>query len=453
MLVVKFSILFFCFISCTRGQDTYTYDGYDDDDYIYDEEYYEDEEGDTLDAEGNPKYDDYYSDYQDEKVLTPMFVSEESVVLVDKGNTARLHCRLENLGSLLISWRKLNDDGTSTFVSVGDNAVPDSTVMVSSTDSSSTLTLPFIEEKDTGVYICEVSSDPVMTQKHRVEIRSAARVEIEDFPESGEITLRHGEALDLNCQGFGDPEPDVFWTRKNSLLPDGSSKTDIHRLQFSPVSGRHSGTYVCNGDNGFGQPSHKEIRVLVKYAPEIVVNDEFMEDGSLQLICVVKGYPAVTASWSRSRSELDSSVEYSEENGKHILRFRKPTKEAIGVYNCSASNTEGDVHATLDIQDDVRLMPTQAPSVAPPSPPSTQGTKTTLKPVNVHNTKAALTELIDEGEKLTEAVEPYIDTLEENVEDELDTVVDNVIPSPADIPTLSLSVYIFLTCAQLVARF
>lgn len=341
MKVFKAVIILFISFCHVQGEDG-------DYEYVYSDTDYSAKDGNTYNTEG----EGYEYVYEYDKV-EPEFMSEESHLLVDRGNTARLVCTVNNLGSMLISWKRMDKDGSPVFISMGDTLMlSDRKMTVSVTNISSILVIPLLQTTDTGVYICEVSSNPPVQQEHRVEIRSSARVEVQDLPEDGEVVLKDGDKLNLVCKGYGDPAPSLYWSRQNTLLPDGAPKIEGGRLSYSSVSGKHSGNYVCTGNNGFGQPSTVVVPVKVKYAPEILLHHEYKEEGTLELVCVVKGYPEVTVSWTRNDKKLDSRSEDLDQNGKHILRINRPTNYDFGIYTCTGTNTQGTVHAVLDVKGD-----------------------------------------------------------------------------------------------------
>jgi len=357
MYFISAVIISLLFIT-SKGSDLEDVEYYDDN-YIYDDlpdDYHKHSE-DYEDYDPDEDYDEDYDEHYDEYELVQgdagsvEFLSKESNHLIDRGNTARLHCAVDNLAGRLMSWKR--GEG-SQYISMGDTVMlQDSRVRVELTPDSSTLTIALLEPRDTGAYVCEVSSDPPIRQEHRVEIRSAASVSILDRPFSGEIIVNQGDTLRLDCQGEGDPEPTIHWTRQNSLLPNGQPRLDSKRLEYAAVTGRHAGIYVCSGNNGFGQPSTEAVHVTVKYGPEVIVNSEYKEDGSLELVCVVKGYPQVTVSWSREDKPLSSRVGIANlnENGRHILRIQDPIKADIGVYKCYAENSIGEDFKTIHIED------------------------------------------------------------------------------------------------------
>jgi len=365
-------------ISCTAGQElsfsdnsAVAYDNGGDDYDEYDDDYSDDDtdnyayDDQDIDLEGDYDEKDYqytdeeyeYEEYQksDENVTLPTFTSESSRVLVDRGNTARLRCSADNLGEHVIFWKKIEEIGPRVL-SIGNlTMVEDARISVSLEEGSSTLYLALVEQDDIGVYICEISTSPALVQEHRIEIRSPASVLITDYLET--IEIDQGDSLELECKGFGDPLPEIYWFRENTHLPDGLNKIQGERLFYSEVTGKHSGIYTCSGDNGFGTPSKQSVMVNVRSSPEVILYHELKDNQDLQLNCVVKGYPEATVAWSKNSGSLPERAEtLLDDGGNHILRIPQTSQEDLGVYKCSAKNSVGTSEASIDLTGNENLL-------------------------------------------------------------------------------------------------
>jgi len=348
-------------ISFTLGQD----DDYDDYEYDDDYEYEYVDDCDDPDDDGYCETDDDYV-YPDEDELTPQFGDDTMTVRVDMGNTARITCTVHDLGSSVISWKK-----GESFLSLGASLLaPDDRFSVALTESSSTLTITLVKPEDAGQYVCQVATTEPLTKTFSIEIKAPPNVQILRKPEGGKFTVREGESLTIVCEGEGDPNPTLSWKRLNSQMPVSQNSQHSGSLQFSSISENDAGTYQCIAQNGFGQPAVDSIQILVKHKPKIFVNENYVENKEagevelLQLICTVQAYPAAKTTWTRSDSSLPkerSSIK--NEDGKHILEIANPRQSDIGVYQCEAVNTEGQVYAVLNGKENEKL-PEDNPEVA-----------------------------------------------------------------------------------------
>ena len=65
----------------------------------------------------------------------------------------------------------------------------------------------------------------------------------------------------------GDPRPEVLWRRREGRnMPGTTGEKSIRgdRLTYRRVTRHHSGVYVCEADNGFGDATTKELRLDVQ---------------------------------------------------------------------------------------------------------------------------------------------------------------------------------------------
>jgi len=242
-------------------------------------------------------------------------------------------------------------------------------------DVSSTLTILLVNREDVGQYICEVSSQPPVTLKHTVEIKAPPSVSILGKPESGRLTFKSGAELALVCEGDGDPKPNIKWRRQNKKMPDGSIEMAADQIIYNSIDRKHVGTYICEGDNGFGAPAVDSIHIQVLYQPTVYVDETYLHQADsvvLELVCMVQAHPPAKVDWKRNDKPLQEGRFRMEHRGsKHILAIDSPTKYDMGIYTCTASNSEGTVHAVKDVQDtdnEQNLLPiTSIPTMGSPS--------------------------------------------------------------------------------------
>ena len=138
------------------GYDYYEYEE-GDYEYVYDD--------DCVDLDGDDYCDeDADTDYGDGEL---QFGEDETDVKVDLGNTARLSCTVNNLGSQVISWKK-----GDAFLFLGASPLTnDGRYSVETTPSSSSLTITLVKQEDAGDFKCQVASSPPLEQIFSVEIK------------------------------------------------------------------------------------------------------------------------------------------------------------------------------------------------------------------------------------------------------------------------------------------
>eukprot|EP00090_Calanus_glacialis_P006255 TRINITY_DN1488_c0_g1_i3.p2 TRINITY_DN1488_c0_g1~~TRINITY_DN1488_c0_g1_i3.p2 ORF type:complete len:238 (-),score=70.33 TRINITY_DN1488_c0_g1_i3:720-1433(-) len=182
---------------CKPSTGFYTYDdNYSEENYEYNEEVEVEEEADFV----------------------PVFESSPMVYRVRRGNTARLECKVDNLGPMILSWRRLINN-SSAYIATGSILMErDKRFSVLTSTTSSMLLITLMTPKDTGEYVCEVSSTPPVHIKHWLKMKAPPSVAILGKPSSGQFTIQSGEELGLVCRGEGEPAPVLAWKREVKCL-------------------------------------------------------------------------------------------------------------------------------------------------------------------------------------------------------------------------------------------
>lgn len=102
-------------------------------------------------------------------------------------------------------------------------------------------------------------------------------------------------------------------------------------------------------------------------------------------MCMVHAHPPAKVSWKRNDKPLqEGRYRMEHRSSKHILAIDSPTKYDMGIYTCTASNSEGTVHAVKDVQDtdNEQNLPQMTPVHNMDSPSDTKrglSTKDTVK--------------------------------------------------------------------------
>lgn len=91
------------------------------------------------------------------------------------------------------------------------------------------------------------------------------RPEVAPIPESGLIVTETGSTVTLGCQVTkGKPAPEVTWHRRERKMPSGEETIRGLSITYTSVTRHHSGVYVCQADNGFGEPSTTTLKLDVQ---------------------------------------------------------------------------------------------------------------------------------------------------------------------------------------------
>ncbi|KAI5743754.1 hypothetical protein M8J77_021820 [Diaphorina citri] len=90
---------------------------------------------------------------------------------------------------------------------------------------------------------------------------------IRTSPSNGQLTVRKGGTITLECKASGNPVPSIIWSKKDSSLPSGEKSLEGFSITLEKVDRHQAGVYQCTATNGVGDPVTVDmtLEVLCKY--------------------------------------------------------------------------------------------------------------------------------------------------------------------------------------------
>ncbi|KAG6463455.1 igLON family member 5 [Manduca sexta] len=272
----------------------------------------------------------------------PRFLSRGHSFRTVVGDTLLLPCQVQNLGSLVLLWRR------------GPAVLTAASLMVTRDErfrlvDGYNLQITDVGPQDAGDYVCQISDRVARDQVHTVEVLVPPSVRAS--PESRHATARRGGATVLECRAAGNPVPSVTWHKLN----DSSTRLgEGPQLQLSRLERHHSGVYACTVDNGVGPPVVTEFQLQVLYPPEITVERSWVHTGEgfrAELLCTVLADPPAEVSWYQNSFPLSASerVTMSARGNNHTLLIANVQPEDFGNYSCVADNSLGRARQHVEV--------------------------------------------------------------------------------------------------------
>ncbi|XP_068759026.1 neuroglian-like isoform X2 [Montipora capricornis] len=229
----------------------------------------------------------------------PTLDSKPSNQTVMEGAKATLHCNATGNPAPSVRWIK---DGKT----VGNEDL-----------------LSFVTKRnDSGKYWCLAENGLSST------VTAMAYLDVQFGPELVETpsdqTITEGNQITFQCQGVGNPAPEINWIKDGEHMGEGETLT-VDGLR------NDSGEYWCVAGNGLGDTANASASLDVQFAPSftIVPSDQtVMEEDQVMFNCSATGNPVPNITWIKDWKTVGEGDVFSFE----------ATRGHSGKYRCLADN-------------------------------------------------------------------------------------------------------------------
>ncbi|XP_046675364.1 limbic system-associated membrane protein-like isoform X2 [Homalodisca vitripennis] len=275
----------------------------------------------------------------------PSFTTPGRTFRIVTSDTVVLPCDVDNPGNFVLAWKR----GIAILTAGNIKVTPDNRFRLV---DGYNLEIRDVQTNDAGNYVCQIATLQPREITHTVEILVPPRI---DYVSSeGEMQVKKGSTVTLQCKASGNPVPTITWTRKNNLLPSGEKSVEGFSITIEQANRHQAGIYICTASNGVGDPVQKQINLHVLYPPEIEVERGWVHSGEgyeAQLVCIVHAEPPAEVLWFRDTLRLDSTERRIMEvrGSRHTLLIRKVQSSDFGNYTCQADNQIGKAKQSLEL--------------------------------------------------------------------------------------------------------
>lgn len=273
----------------------------------------------------------------------PTFLTSSQVFKAKLHDRVMLPCEVTNPGPYMVVWRKMNAVLTAGSVKVS----PDPRVQLI---NGFNLEINNARPQDAGDYVCQIGTLEPREITHTLEILVPPQIIYASS--NGQVEVKKGSSVILECRASGNPTPKITWSRKNNLLPGGDQTAVTSILTLDKVDRHHAGIYQCTASNDIGIDATKQITVHVLYPPEISVENPIVhtaEGFEAHLVCMVYGENQPEVFWYRDTMQLDTTERLIMESrgSRHTLVIRKVHRTDFGNYTCVADNQLGKTRKSI----------------------------------------------------------------------------------------------------------
>ncbi|XP_068759297.1 fibroblast growth factor receptor 4-like isoform X2 [Montipora capricornis] len=252
-----------------------------------------------------------------------------------------------------------------------------SRVNVSSTSSNHSLIFTGIQRSDAGEYRCLASNSEGNLTSSPVTLTVHSPPEFTINPRNA-IAIK-GENVTLRCKVYGNPVPDVKWTKdekyisgnERMIVSDFGANTSS--LTITDIVPGDTGQYRCMANNSVADATSSPGNILVKYKPAVEIvglGKLSLAIGSqMQLTCRYNASPPVyEVQWVKDGPVIARNATIIGNERANISKFT--VSESIltvissvtqdgGDYKCLVANVLGNSSATTSVI--ISQEPTAAP--------------------------------------------------------------------------------------------
>ncbi|RZF35719.1 hypothetical protein LSTR_LSTR009587 [Laodelphax striatellus] len=276
---------------------------------------------------------------------TPSFATKGKTFRIVTKDTVVLPCEVVNAGGYILAWKR----GIAILTAGTIKVTPDDRFRLV---DGYNLEIRDVHPQDAGDYICQIATLHPMEITHTLEILVPPR--IHSVTSQGNVDVKKGQTVVLECRASGNPVPKITWSRKNNVLPSGDKTVEGFSISIDQATRHQAGLYVCTASNGVGEPAVGEINVHVLYPPEIEVEKSWVHSGEgyeAQLVCIVHAEPTAEVLWYRDTLRLDTTERRIMEvrGSRHTLVISRVQASDFGNYSCVADNQVGKAREYLEL--------------------------------------------------------------------------------------------------------
>ncbi|ODN05030.1 Lachesin, partial [Orchesella cincta] len=289
----------------------------------------------------------------------PKFGEAIPNVTVAVGRDASLPCVVENLGTHKVAWVHIDRRMILTIHKHIVTRIPRFTV---SFDSHKTwlLNINNVQQEDRGYYMCQVNTEPMISQVGYLQVVVPPNILDEDSSES-HVAVREHQNITLSCKAEGFPEPRITWKREDGqpFALDRRKKVNMsegERLHLTKISRLEMGAYLCIASNGVPPSVSKRIIIDVEFSPMIWVPNQLIgapKGTNVTLECNTEAFPRAISYWVYDNMMILTTGKYHtdtvETNYRTHMRLtiRSLKDRDFGTYRCLSKNSLGETEGSI----------------------------------------------------------------------------------------------------------
>lgn len=309
----------------------------------------------------------------------PHFLEPIPNKTVVEGRDVILPCSVDNLKGYKVAWIFVE---TQTILTIHHTIITKNPrfSLARNDHKHWYLRISDVRPSDRGMYMCQVNSDPMMSQVGYLDIQVPP--DIIDEESSSEVVIKEGQDVTLECRARGSPKPVISWKREDGGKIDINNGinlkvTDSEVLHIPTVSRLHMGAYLCIASNDVPPSVSKRILLQVQFQPVLWIPNQLVGVASgmdVTLECHTEAFPRSINYWTDDKGQMilstgkggrfDSIVAENGYKAYMRLKIKNVQPEDFMTYGCYAKNSFGETNGIVKVYEIPRQLLLNVPDEA-----------------------------------------------------------------------------------------
>lgn len=287
-------------------------------------------------------------------------ILNKTVVL---GRDVILPCSVDNLKGFKVAWIFVE---TQTILTIHHTIITKNPrfSLARNDHKHWYLRITDVRPSDRGLYMCQVNSDPMMSQVGFLDVQVPP--DIIDEESSSEVVVKEGQDVTLECRARGSPKPIISWKREDGGKIDGSNGinlkvTNSEVLHIPTVSRLHMGAYLCIASNNVPPSVSKRILLQVQFQPVLWIPNQLVgvaQGLDVTLECHTESFPKSINYWTDDKGQMilssgrfDTIVAENGYKAYMRLKIKNIQPEDFQAYICFAKNSFGETNGSVKVYE------------------------------------------------------------------------------------------------------
>ncbi|XP_043505010.1 lachesin-like isoform X2 [Polistes fuscatus] len=292
-----------------------------------------------------------------------MFAEPIPNVTVALGRDVSLPCVVKNLGTYKVAWLHV---GRQMLLTVHKHMVVKIPRFTVSHENQNTwlLHISGVQQDDRGYYMCQVNTNPMMSQVGFLQVVVPPNI-LDSLSTESTVAVRENQNITLTCKADGYPMPKLMWKREDGLAITISRLKKVQRydgeqLNLTRITRNEMGAYLCIASNGVPPTVSKRITVDVEFSPMIFVPNQLVgapAGTNVTIDCHTEAFPRAMSYWFQGNEMILSNEKYTtsimENSYRTHMKLHIKNLQAgdFGNYRCISKNSLGETEGSIRLYE------------------------------------------------------------------------------------------------------